>query len=268
MRSTQLTEQTVHRNTQSPIDRVGELIDDISTCKTRRTGIATVGAIHLNIAVYYGCHHAITDTLTVRNVTHDIISLVSCHAIAIVNIDATIRRADHITTGILIENIRGRANLRLQSCLRNLVEHGQYLTVLRKTVMLRTYQLVYIILFVTTCSVFYTLRHQTCKAYNRLVTLEHLDTTVGCYLRTIPCRINYCFLLRASHSHAVEVSSIQRSALGIHEHKQQFVELIIATHIRIISISICVLILCLMNRLQRRYKLTRITCTARLEHFL
>ena len=250
MRSTQLTEQTVHRNTQSTIDRVGELIDDISTCKTRRTCIATVGAIHLNIAVYYGSHHTIANTLTVRNVTHDIISLVSCHAIAIVNIDATIRRADHITTGILMENIRGRANLRLQSCLRNLVEHGQHLTVLRKTVMLRTYQLVYVILLATTFSVFQTLRHQPRKSYNRLVTLEHLDTTVGCYLRTIPCRINYYFLLRASSSHAVEVSSIQRAALGIHQHKQQFVELIIATHVRIVSVGICVLILCVVDRLQ------------------
>ena len=190
---------------------------DITSSKASRTCIAAVCAIHLDIAVYYGSHHTVTDTLTVRHVTHDIISLVSCHAIAIVNIDATIRRANHVATFILIENIRGRANLRLQACLRNLVEHGKHLSVLGKTVMIRAYQLVYVILPASTGSTLKVLRHQSTETYNRLVTLEHLDTAVCRNLGVVPGRVIYGLLHRTTNTHAIEISSIKGSTLGIHQ---------------------------------------------------
>lgn len=268
MRSAQLTEQTVHRDTQTSIDRMRELEDDITASKARRTCIAAVCATHLNVAVDHGCHHAIADTLAVRHITHDIISLVSCHAIAVGRVDTAVGRANHVSACILIEDIRGRANLRLQACLRNLIENRKHLSVLRETIMLRAYQLVYIILPAATGSTLKVLRHQSTETYYRLVALEYLDTAVGCNLSIIPGGVICCLLHRTTCAHTVEVGSIQGSTLGIHQYQQQFVELVIAPHIRIISIGICVLILCLMNRLQRRYILTRITCSTRLEHLL
>ena len=105
-----------------------ELVYYRASCKVGTACIYAVSYRELGISVYYCGKHSLANTLAVRHVTHNEVSLVGCHTLARVKI--YVCRAYKIVALVKIEHIGICAYLCLQSCLGNAVKHHKRLSTL------------------------------------------------------------------------------------------------------------------------------------------